>query len=73
MPSYPTVQFLVKHGGRFAAASGVVLALAGLWAAAVGCGWYWAPAGIVGGGIAWLGLASYVELVRIIADTLLPR
>lgn len=73
MPSYPTVQFLVTHGGRLAVAAGLSLAFAGLWAATAGCGWYWAPVGIVGGGIAWLGLASYVELVRIIADTLLPR
>jgi hypothetical protein len=71
--AYPVVRLLVKHGTLLAIAAGAVLAIAGIWAALAGFGWAWAPAGVLTGAFAGFIMRSYVEVVRLIADMLLPR
>ena len=71
--AYPMVRMLVKHGTALSIALGVVLAAAGIWAALAGFGWAWALAGVLTGAFAGLMMRSYVEVVRLIADMLLPR
>ena len=71
--AYPIVRLLVKYGNALAIAVGAVLAIAGIWAALAGFGWAWAPVGAMTGAFAGLMLRSYVEVVRLIADMLLPR
>ncbi|MGE3065987.1 MAG: hypothetical protein AB7K67_10390 [Hyphomicrobiaceae bacterium] len=72
-PSYPTVRFLLRYGTILAAAivaiivAGAVIAV--LFAAPV---WIIAPALVVAG-LVWLLIKSYVEVLAIIADTLLPK
>ena len=72
-PHYPTVQFLLRWGSILA----LVIALLPVAAAtaAVWCGaaWWVAPAGLAVGGMLWLFVKSYVEVLSIIADTLLPK
>jgi predicted small integral membrane protein len=72
-PSYPVVQFLVARGkGLSIALSALVfLGVAGLGLAS---GSLWLlPAGVVGAAVLLGLLLSYVEVLRIIADTLLPK
>jgi hypothetical protein len=71
--AYPVVRLLIKHGTVLAIAVGVALATAGIWAALAGFGWPWVLAGVLTGAFAGLMIRSYVELVRLIADMLLPR
>ncbi len=71
---YPAVQFLLRHGNALAVAVGLFIALAGILASGLaGIGWGWAIAGIAAGALTYLLLKSYAEIVRIIAETLLPR
>ena len=71
--AYPVVRLLVKHGTALSIAVGAVLAIVGVWAALVGFGWVWAPVGVLTGAFAGLMMRSYVEVVRLITDMLLPR
>jgi hypothetical protein len=71
--AYPVVRLLVRFGNALAIAVGAVIAVAGVWAAAAGFGWAWALAGVLVGAFGGLMMRSYVEVVRLIADMLLPR
>ena len=72
-PSYPVVEFLVAQGKSVSVLLSILLFLASvLWAFFAGS----VAIGIVGAviSIVLLGLLlSYVEVLRIIADTLLPK
>lgn len=72
-PHYPVVQFLLRHGSAVAAVI-ALLPLAGS-LAAVSCGapFWLAAAGLAAGVILWLFVKSYIEVLSIIADTLLPK
>lgn len=72
-PSYPTVQFLLRHGDLVAACVGALPLVAGLVSLI-----FSAPALIIipaagASALLWLLLKSYVEVLAIIADTLLPK
>lgn len=71
--AYPVVRLLVRHGNILAIAAGAVLAIAGIWGALAGFGWAWALAGVLAGAFGGFIMRSYVEVVRLIADMLLPR
>ena len=70
---YPAVRLLRRHGNWFAIGLGALVFLAGAGATAAGYGMIWLPVGLVAGAFAGFIMRSYVELVRIIADMLLPR
>ena len=73
MENYPTIQFILRFGNAFA----ILVALLPLAASvfAVICGVHWVV--FAGGALTSIVLGvlmkSYVELVRIIADMLIPR
>lgn len=73
MPNYPIIHFLVRHGHRFAIAVALLPVVVGAWLALAGWGWPYGAGGIVAGAILYVIMKSYVELVAIIADMLLPR
>ena len=73
MPNYPVINFLVRHGNRFAVAVALIPVVAGLAMAYTGWGWPCAVGGIVAGAVLYVIAKSYVELVAIIADMLLPK
>lgn len=72
-PSYPAIRLLVEKGGLLA----VIVALApvciGVWALLAGLAWPWMALAIAAGLLLWLVLRSYVEVLRILSDTLMPR
>jgi hypothetical protein len=73
MPHYPVLGWIRRHGKKTAAMMGW-----GLFALGAGGAWalqFW-PCAILGaivGVLAWGLLLSYVEMVEIIFDTLVPR
>ena len=73
MENYPTIAFLLRWGNVVAAAVALMIALGA--AALVLQGW--SVAVLVIGGLtavlAWGLLRSYVEVLRVIADTLIPK
>ncbi|PWR20995.1 hypothetical protein [Zavarzinia compransoris] len=73
IPTYPIVTFLVARGMVLAAVLGLVPLAASVLLALAG----WPPLVVAGGAVASLVLggllASYVEVLRIIADTLMPK
>jgi len=73
MPQYPVIQFLVRHGHRFAIAVALLPAAAGVTAAFSGGGLLYGLAGIIASAVLYVIMKSYVELVAIIADMLLPK
>lgn len=72
-PVYPVIKFLVARGDGIAILLGLAPALAGFWFAAQGWPWGLAAAGIAAGALLWVVFRSYIEVLRIIADTLMPR
>ena len=73
MNDYPILHLLVRWGRPAALGLALAMAAAGRWAAAVTGTWGWAVAGL---GVAMVGyvlLLSYVELVKLIIDMLLPK
>ncbi len=72
-PSYPVVQFLVARGRGLSYAFALLLLLASIaWAFFTGSVLI-GVAGIIASGVLLGLLLSYVEVLRIIADTLLPK
>jgi hypothetical protein len=71
--TYRTLHFLVKHGNLLAAAIGIGVLLLGpvIWLVN---GSSWAvPICIAASAFLYVILRSYVELVRVIVDMLLPK
>lgn len=72
-PNYPLLRFIAAHGMKVAALTALLVLLGGLSVALGLNSWLAGAAAIVAalllGGI----LASYVEMVRVVIDTLVPR
>jgi hypothetical protein len=73
MENYSTVTFLVKHGNCVAIALSALPIVISFGLVFAGYHWLFAAAGLAAAAIAYLFLKSYVEIVRIIADVLLPK
>jgi hypothetical protein len=72
-PTYPTLEFLVRYGNAVAWIVALVPVLGGSLAWLLGLSIGYAIAGVVGGAFLFLIMRSYVELVRVIVDMLLPK
>ena len=73
MNDYPMLHFLMRWGKLAAAGLALSVLIVGLWAAISSGQWLWAAAGVAVAVVGY-GLAlSYVELVRVIVDMLLPK
>ncbi|MEK7877729.1 MAG: hypothetical protein AAB325_16245 [Pseudomonadota bacterium] len=72
-PTYGTLHFLVRHGDWVAVIVALAPVVAGVLAWATGLSLVYAVAGILGGVFLYLIMRSYVELVRVIVDMLLPK
>jgi len=73
MDQYPTIRLIVAKGDALAAITGLLPLLGAL--AAMALGWHWLvlPAGAIAAAVVYLLMRSYVELVRVIADMLIPK
>lgn len=74
MEQYPTIKFIVERGNLLAW-SIAILPLLGAIALFGLLSWHWLvlAAGLVASAVVLLLMRSYVELVRVIADMLLPK
>jgi len=70
---YPALNFLVKHGKWLPPSVAGAAVLAGLLVAFVSAAWWAVPVGVAAGAFLYLVMCSYVELVRVIVDMLLPK
>ena len=73
MEQYPTVAFILRHGKPLAVALAALIPLGALALVMSGWSWWVLPTGLILGVVAFGLLMSYVEIIRIIADTLLPK
>jgi hypothetical protein len=72
-PHYPVVQFLLRWGGAVAILIALLPVAAAVAAVLCGAAWWVGAIGLVVGIVLWLFIKSYVEVLSIIADTLLPK
>lgn len=73
MNDYPTVRLLLRWGNHMAIAAALAMPLFALLLVAEGWAWTTLLAGLFAGAVVLILARSYIELIRIIADTLLPR
>lgn len=71
--TYRTLYFLVTHGDRVALAVAIATLALGVGVWLTGGSVWFAVIGVLGGGFMYLIMRSYVELVRVIVDMLLPK
>ena len=73
MDQYPTIKLIVERGNALALVVGLLPLLGGLVLLALGTHWLAVLAGAVASAVLYFLMRSYVELVRVIADMLLPK
>ena len=73
MDRYPVLAFIVRYGTPIAVALAVMVAILVLWIAFPLIGWLSVVVAVVAGGVLLLAALSYVELVRLITEMLLPQ
>jgi hypothetical protein len=73
MKHYPMLQLIMRWGSIVAALLAAIVVAAGIWAAVETDNWLWAAAGVVVAGVGYCLAASYVELICLITDMLLPK
>ena len=71
--TYRMLHFLVTHGDRVAIAVAAVTLALGVGVFLSGGSVWFAVIGVLGAGFMYLIMRSYVELVRVIVDLLLPK
>jgi hypothetical protein len=73
MNEYPMLHFIVRWGKPIAMVLAAVAVAAGLWGAAMAGNVLWAVLGLGGAALGYGLLMSYVELVKLVMDMLLPK
>jgi hydrogenase/urease accessory protein HupE len=73
MNDYPMLHFLMRWGKLAAACLALAVTAVGLWGALSSGQWLWAVAGTVVAVVGYALAMSYVELIRVIVDMLLPK
>ncbi len=73
MNEYPMLHFIVRWGKPIALVLAAAVAAAGLSGTVMGGNVLWAPLGLVGAALGYGLLMSYVELVKLVMDMLLPK
>lgn len=70
---YPTLRLLMRHGKGIAIAAAAFGVICGLWAAVALQAWGFAAVGVIAGGVFYALVRSYVELITLVTDMLLPK
>jgi hypothetical protein len=73
MSQYPTLKLLERHGGAIAGAVSLAPVAAAIIALALGASPWWVVAGVFAAGVLYVGLRSYIELIRLMSDMLMPK
>jgi len=70
---YPTIKLIVERGNLLAIVIGLLPLVGALVLAAFGIHWLVVIAGAVASAVVYFLMRSYVELVRVMADMLIPK
>ena len=73
MDQYPAIKLIVERGNLLAIVIGLLPLLGALVLCAFGMHWLVVLAGAVAAAVVYLLMRSYVELVRVMADMLIPK
>ena len=73
MSQYPTLRFLERHGDGIAIAASLSPLIASIVAASLGASAWWILGGVIAAGFLFLAARSYVEMIRLMTDMLLPK
>ena len=73
MNDYPMLHFLMRWGKLASACLALAVLAAGFWTAFSSGQWLWAIAGAAIAVVGYTLAMSYVELIRVIVDMLLPK
>ncbi len=73
MENYPIIHLLTRHGYRLAWALGAAMPLGAILLFLGGWTWPILPIGAFAGAVTYILARSYIELIHIITETLLPR
>ena len=73
MSQYPILTFLERHGGWIAGGVGATPLLASIVGLALGASPWWLLAGLAGSLVLFVAARSYVELIRLMTDMLMPK
>jgi hypothetical protein len=72
-PVYSAINFIVRYGALLAVAVGLLPVFASIAAIALGLHWWVLLAGIATSSLLYMIMKSYVELVCIMSDMLIPK
>lgn len=74
VPVYPAINFFIRWGLGIAVLVALAIASASIWAVVEhGLAWPWLLAGLLAAALGGGLFAVLTELLRIVADTLMPR
>lgn len=73
MERYPVLAFIVRHGNVASAALALAFAALAIAAGWASLGWIAVAAGVLGGAVIAVLGKSYVEIVTILTEMLVPR
>lgn len=73
MTDYPMLHLLLRWGKPIAAMLACLVAVAGLWTAWSSGNVLWGLLGLAAAAVGYCLLQSYVELVKLVMDMLLPK
>jgi len=73
MTQYPTLRFLERHGDWIAIALSACPLLASVVAVWLGASPWWIAAGAAASAFLFIAARSYVEMIRLMTDMLLPK
>jgi hypothetical protein len=73
MSEYPMLHFLMRFGDVLAAGLAAFIVVCGIYLAVDSGNILWALGAVVVGAVGYALFASYVELIRLITDMLLPK
>jgi hypothetical protein len=73
MAQYPTLRFLERYGDWIAILVSLAPLAAAILAAALGASAWWVLAGAAAAAVLFIAARSYVEMIRLMTDMLLPK
>jgi hypothetical protein len=73
MTQYPTLRMLERHGSWLAIAAALFPLVAGIVAALAGASAWWIAGGAAAAAFLFIAARSYVEMIKLMTDMLLPK
>ena len=70
---YPTLRLLERHGSWLAIAVALLPLLAAIIATLLGASPWWILGGLVAAALLFVAARSYVEMIKLMTDMLLPK